>query len=131
MLSRRGFMQVLGLAPLAAGARPGRASGFYRKATLIQQSSVAGFQYHEGERLWHRLRKGQRLDLVREPDNPFDARAVRVDWKGRKLGYIPRDENHAVAQMLDRGQRVDARIHRLREAANPWERIQLEVSLLS
>ena len=33
---------------------------------------------------------GAALSLVREPDNAYDPRAVRVDWQGHKLGYVPR-----------------------------------------
>src|SRR5689334_23732236 len=35
------------------------------------------------------------LDLVREPENPHDANAVRVEWRGRKLGYVPRRDNRS------------------------------------
>ncbi|GAB4349407.1 MAG: hypothetical protein Kow006_11050 [Gammaproteobacteria bacterium] len=64
---------------------------------------MAGFQYHDGEAIWEQLRVGQRLHLQREPDNRHDRRAVRIDWQGRKLGYLPRAENAAVSQMLERG----------------------------
>ena len=131
MVNRRGFMQLLGLAPLAATSRPSRVSRRPRKSLLIQESPLAGFQFHEGERLWGQLREGQGVDLVREPDNPYDERAVRVDWEGHKLGYLPRDENHAVAQMLDRRQGVRAEIRGLRESRDPWERVGLTVSLIS
>ncbi len=66
---------------------------------------------------------GQPLTLVRETGNPYDSKAVRVDWQGQKLGYVPRVENTAVAQMLDRGERLTARIVRLKEDQNPWERV--------
>lgn len=64
---------------------------------------------------------------MREPQNPYDPRAVRVDWRGHKLGYVPRIENTAVAQMLDRGERLTARILQLRESHDPWERVRLVV----
>jgi hypothetical protein len=53
--------------------------------------------------------------LVREPDNPHDANAMRVEWRGRKLGYLPRAENRAVAAAMDNGDKVDARIAKLRQ----------------
>jgi hypothetical protein len=34
-----------------------------RRAVLIQESPVAGFQYHEGERCWGALREGDVLML--------------------------------------------------------------------
>ena len=94
---------------------------------LVQESSLAGFQFHQGKRLWVELRVGDRLDLIREPDNPYDARAVRVEWQGRKLGYVPRADNEAVARQLDRGARLEARIARLKQSRNPWQRVLFEV----
>ena len=60
---------------------------------LLQDSPLAGFQYHAGKAVWPQLRVGDALTLVREPDNAHDARAVRVEWQGRKIGYVPRREN--------------------------------------
>mgnify|MGYP001575854862 CR=1 FL=1 len=94
---------------------------------LVQESPLAGFQFHEGKRLWEDLRVGDRLDLIREPENPYDARAVRVEWQGNKLGYVPRADNEAVARQLDRGARLEARITRLKQSRNPWQRVLFEV----
>ncbi|MDE2598303.1 MAG: HIRAN domain-containing protein [Rhodocyclaceae bacterium] len=94
---------------------------------LIQSSPLAGYQYHAGNELWSQLQTGDALTLVREPDNPHDPNAVRVEWQGRQLGYLPRAENQAVAVELDRGSRVEARIARLREARNPWQRVLIDV----
>lgn len=94
---------------------------------LIQSSPLAGYQYHAGAEVWDQLKAGDALTLVREPDNPHDRYAVRVEWQGRQLGYLPRAENQAIAVELDRGSRVEARIARLREARNPWQRVLIDV----
>lgn len=94
---------------------------------LVQSSPLAGFQYYQGRQLWEDMKVGDALVLVREPDNPHDTNAVRVEWQGHRLGYVPRRENAAVAQHMDRGGRVEARISRLREHHNPWQRIEFEV----
>ncbi|MFL6580534.1 MAG: HIRAN domain-containing protein [Burkholderiales bacterium] len=96
---------------------------------LIQSSPVAGFQFHEGKQLWNELKVGDVLMLVREPDNPHDARAVRVHWNGHLLGYVPRAQNDAVARQLDRGNKLEARIVRLTKHRDPWKRIEFEVFL--
>jgi hypothetical protein len=96
---------------------------------LIQSSPLAGFQFHEGKQLWDQLKVGDPLTLVREPDNPHDARAVRVHWNGHMLGYVPRAENDAVARQLDRGNRIEARIVRLTKHRDPWKRVEFEVFL--
>ncbi len=58
---------------------------------------------------------------------PHDANAVRIDWRGRRLGYVPRRENAAVAWGLDRGAPLRARVSRLAEHPNPARRIEFEV----
>lgn len=94
---------------------------------LVQSSPVAGFQFHEGKQVWNQLNVGDALALVREPDNAHDARAVRVEWNGHMLGYVPRAENDAVARQLDRGNKLEARIVRLTKHRDPWKRIEFEV----
>jgi hypothetical protein len=94
---------------------------------LLQDSPLAGFQYHAGKTLWPQMRVGDALTLVREPDNPHDARAVRVEWQGHKIGYVPRRENADVARLLDRGQVLAARISRLAEVRDPWSRVRFEI----
>ena len=94
---------------------------------LVQSSPLAGFKCHAGEALWHEMREGDRLSLVREANNEHDAKAIRVEWRGQKLGYLPRAENRAVAAAMDNGDKVDARIAKLRQHKNPWQRMLIEV----
>jgi len=94
---------------------------------LVQSSPLAGFQHHAGADLWDRLRVGDALALIREPENPHDFRAVRVEWQGVKLGYLPRAENEAVAAAMDRGARVEGRIAALHVHRNPWRRLRIDV----
>lgn len=94
---------------------------------LLQDSPLAGFQYHAGKSLWPRMQVGDALALIREPDNPFDANAVRVEWQGQKIGYVPRRENADVARFMDRGQNLEARIVRLAEVRDPWSRVRFEI----
>jgi hypothetical protein len=123
---RRDFIkhlsQALGLCLLPSHARA-RAS----QSHLIQACQLAGFQHHEGEDLWRYITVGDRLELRREPDNPHDRNAIRVDWNGRKLGYIPRNQNQTTALMLDNKVPLTARIGSLEKHANPWRRMAVEV----
>ena len=98
-----------------------------RAHILLQDSPLAGFQYHDGKRLWGDMRVGDALVLVREPDNPYDANAIRVDWRGYKLGYVPRQENADIARLMDKGARLEARISRLIESRDPWQRVRFEI----
>src|SRR2546422_6512931 len=56
-----------------------------------------------------------------------DPGAVSIAWRGRKLGYVPRRENAALAWGLDRGEPLRARISRLAPHPNPARRVEFEV----
>ena len=94
---------------------------------LVQSSPLAGFQYYAGTALWDEMKVGDKLTLIREPDNAHDANAVRVEWRGTQLGYLPRAENRSVAAEMDRGTTVAARIARLTADRSPWRRLLIEV----
>ena len=96
---------------------------------LVQSSPLAGYRHGEATAVWPLLRLGDPLELVREAQNPNDANAVRVDWRGRKLGYVPRRENAALAWGMDRGTPLRARVSRLVEHRNRARRIEFEVYL--
>jgi hypothetical protein len=99
-----------------------------QEITLVVQSSpLAGFRYHAAASVWDELRVGDRLELERERDNPHDANAVSVSWRGQKLGYVPRHQNAALAGGLDRGAAFVARISRLAPGASPSRRVEFEV----
>lgn len=95
----------------------------------VQESYVAGYRYHEGKKVWKDLSVGDALELVREPDNPYDPRAVRVDWRGHKLGYVPRLDNEGVSRQLDFGVPLKARIQHLKKSRSPRRRIIMEIYL--
>jgi hypothetical protein len=92
----------------------------------VQTVTLAGVGYHQGGDVWPLLHEGDALTLVREPNNKHDPLAVRVDWQGHVLGYVPRDQSGPIAAALDRGTTLSARISKLREHPNPRERILIE-----
>ena len=121
-------VHTLCLALLLAGSllsRPLRAEVVAH--ILLQDSPLAGFQYHAGKALWPRMRVGDALTLIREPDNAYDAKAVRVEWQGHKIGYVPRRENADVARFMEGGNTLVARINRLAEVRDPWSRVRFEI----
>ncbi len=127
-MSRRSFLeQVAALIGIGVAAPAAKAAATGR--VELQRSPVAGFQYHQGEAAWPLLVVGAPLRLVREPDNAYDRRAVRVEWRGRKLGYVPRVDNAAVSHLLDAGHALQAEIVSLSESDNPWDRVEFAIHL--
>jgi len=127
-MSRRRFLERVATLVGVSLAVPAVQAKAVRRLEL-QRSTLAGFQYHQGETVWPLLAVGASLELVREPHNAHDLRAVRVDWQGQKLGYVPRIDNAAVSQLLDRGHGLRAEVVALRESNRPWERIEFAVFL--
>jgi len=122
-VSRCALLFLVACALSSAGARAQESE----VRMLVQSSPLAGFRYYQGKELWDEMKVGDALALVREPANPHDGNAVRVEWQGRQLGYVPQRENRTVARHMDSGGRVEARISKLQKHPNAWQRIEFEV----
>lgn len=96
---------------------------------VLQTSPLAGFQYHAGRALFPLMAVGDGLTLHREPDNPHDPRAVRVEWRGAMIGYAPRADNVDLARLMDRGVGLRGRVVALQKARDPWKRVLFEVTV--
>ena len=94
---------------------------------VIQDSPLAGFKYYDGRDVWNELRVGEALRLVREPANPHDPNAIRVEWNGRMLGYVPRRDNSHLARQMDQGAAIDARITELKSLRNGRHLLSYEI----
>jgi len=94
---------------------------------VIQDSPLAGFKYYDGKELWSELRVGDALRLVREPANLHDANAIRVEWKERMLGYVPRRDNAHLARQMDRGAAIEARVTGLKSRPNGRHSLSYEI----
>ena len=71
----------------------------------LERQAIVGMRYQGGaEELVNQLTPGEKITLLREPENRFDHRAIMaLDSKGRKLGYIPRSENRIMSALMDAG----------------------------
>lgn len=62
-----------------------------------------------------RCRVLERVKLVREPSNPYDSNCIRVvSARGVQIGNISRQAAEWMAERLDRGGHLLARIHAIR-----------------
>lgn len=135
-MRRRNIFKLLLALPFGA-ALPAKANTplVKRQPRLLQKSAIAGVQYYQADVVWSDLKQGDLVLLKSEPDNRYDTDAVEVYWHGSnsesitKLGYLPRKQNYAVSQLLRDNQQVYARITRLTESDDPWQKIQVSVFL--
>ncbi len=104
-----------------------RQDAWVRRCSELFCGYIAGFQYGDGGRVIDQLHPGDALVLVREPTNAYDRQAVRVDWRGHTLGYLPRDQNHAIAHLLDTGTALDARIDAVNPGSERWRQVEIRV----
>ena len=95
---------------------------------LLLQTEIAGTTHVVGiEELEPFLRPGERLELIRVPNNPSDPNAIKVFTKDQvKVGYIPRRENHILARLMDAGKLLYATI-RAQAWQDDWLRIEIDV----
>jgi hypothetical protein len=125
--SRRSFLAMLGLGPLAvAGAGT---AGHRHRVYRLGRYPVAGFQYHEGVAIREKLRSGNQVSLVAEPQNPFDAQAVRIEFEGRQIGYLPQSQNTVIFNLLEQGAPIRGKIVEVDPDAEPWRALKIEAIL--
>ena len=91
--------------------------------------NIAGTQYYCGPGYFRGLRAGVPVRLVRENENQHDPNAVAVYIGLRKVGYIPKHSNRAIAGWMDRGAAVAAEVSAVRNHANPWNRVFVRVAV--
>ena len=94
---------------------------------VIQDSPLAGFRYHQGSKVWDSMKPGDTLTLKREASNPHDPNAIRVEWNGSTIGYVPRTDNIHLARQMDRGSPVEGTLTAMRRAGNGRHVVSYEI----
>lgn len=78
----------------------------------IINSAVVGTKFHPaGARALSDAAQGERVALVREPDNEFDPNAIAVHINGHKCGFMPRAQAERLATDMDAGKPIMARVY--------------------
>lgn len=91
---------------------------------------VAGTTYVKDKTVFDEIKVGEKLNLVREPDNKFDEFAVAVfAQSGKKLGYLPEKDNPILARLMDAGKRLAATVEELSVKGN-LVNIRIKISLV-
>lgn len=127
MLSTVAQAQQLGLVGASTLSMP---MPFESKIVLFESMRIAGTAHvpNIGE-IMVRIPDDAYLVLVREPDNQADTWAIRIEYNGKKIGYIPSDKNEVLARLMDGGKSIRGRLIS-RELQGTWWKAHLEVDLI-
>lgn len=73
---------------------------------------IAGLKHYDAPIVIESLIVGTQLLLKREPNNTYDANAVKILYGKYFLGYVPSTDSEVVAVVMDTGEEVSAEIAR-------------------
>ncbi|PSR02130.1 MAG: hypothetical protein BRD50_07615 [Bacteroidetes bacterium SW_11_45_7] len=96
---------------------------------VLYTEYVAGYQYAPVMKHEHKITKGDPLRLVREPENPYDNRAIAIYWRHVRVGYIRMVDNRVLTSMMDQQMPLLARVKEIDLQAPTWERLTVEVGV--
>ena len=102
----------------------------FERDIFLFDTHVAGTGYVEGvEELEPHLNIDDKLNFFREPDNPYDVKAIVIkNADGVKIGYVPRNDNVIFSRLMDAGKLLFARIAK-KETKGNWLKIDIKVFL--
>ena len=102
----------------------------FERDIYLFDTYVAGTTHIEGiDDLAASLRDGDRLVFYREPDNPHDPQAIRIETlEEKKIGYVPRRDNVVFSRLMDAGKLLFATIA-AKEMRGNWLKIDIKIYL--
>ena len=103
----------------------------YEPTRHLVDFHIAGFAYYDGLDVVKELSLGQDVDLIHEPDNPYDPEAVVIFYKDKKLGYVPKDKNSFLSTLLyfGHGNILEARIQSINLDGHPERQFRVVVKI--
>lgn len=103
---------------------------FESKIVLFESVRIAGTTHTPNiNDVIDRIPEDALLRFVREPDNQADPWAIRVEYDGRKIGYMPADKNELIARLMDGGKTLHGSLLE-RSLQGNWWKVYMDVSLI-
>lgn len=102
----------------------------FSREIYLFDTHVAGTSYIENlDQLEPSLTSSQKLNFFREPQNPYDSKAIVIRTEeGSKIGYVPRSDNLIFSRLMDAGKLLFGRITST-EKSGQWLKIYIKVFL--
>ena len=74
------------------------------------------------------LQEGETVDLIPEPENPYDKFAVKIKHCNVMLGYVPKIHSEQVSRLLPN---LKATIVELAPDFEPWKALKVRIEEVS
>ena len=87
----------------------------------LYRGAVAGVKFYPSQTFG--IKPLDPLTLIAEASNPHDRRAIRVEHKGRTIGYIPRDSTAKLHDAKAAGSEFRASVVSYNKANPSWDSI--------
>ena len=102
----------------------------FERDIFLFDTYIAGTSYVNGiEDLEPHITEGEKLNFFREPDNPYDGKAIVIkNADGVKLGYVPKKDNVVFSRLMDAGKLLFGRIAS-KEWQGSWLKIDIKIYL--
>ena len=100
----------------------------FRREMLALSCMVAGTSYQSLKEIEKEIIHNAVFDLTREPTNKFDKRAIAIYYNKNKIGYIPKEKNEVIANLMDAGKKFSAKLISKLWEGN-WLKIVVEIYL--
>lgn len=100
-----------------------------KKQREIARFSLAGVQYGDYQ-ICIGLRAGLELKMFWERSNEFDSNAIRCEWQGVKLGYIPKEHTQELHQQRQAGNKLKCFITAFNKTNPTWHMITVKIVML-
>lgn len=98
----------------------------YEPSKHVGTFKISGAQHWDAAKVLGKLKVGDKIDLVAEPDNPYDPNAVALYAHGAKLGYFPAEHNELISLFMYYGHPdvLEARLLKVDPEADPWDQLR-------
>lgn len=102
----------------------------YERDIFLFDTYVAGTTHIENiEAIGNSLQEGDKLVFYREPNNPHDPQAIRIETiQEVKIGYVPQQDNVIFSRLMDAGKALFGKVLE-KEMRGNWLRIKIKIYL--
>ncbi len=87
-----------------------------QKEIFLFDTYISGVTHLEDMTVLERIKTGDKVIFMREPDNRYDDKAIMVlnDQK-EKLGYVPEKDNVVFSRLMDAGKMLTGKVNEIKD----------------